>query len=45
MVELTNSVGLKPRDAVTEVAIKDWESLLWQEPRVGDIDLQGRYQY
>lgn len=40
MMELAHSVGLKPRDAIMEVAVEDGESLLWQEPSVGDVHLQ-----
>jgi hypothetical protein len=39
VMELTDCVGLKPRDAVSEIAIKDGESLLWQKPCVGNVDL------
>jgi hypothetical protein len=39
-MELTHCLGLKPRDAVPEITIKDRESLLWQKPCAGNVDLQ-----
>jgi len=42
VVKLTHCVGLKPRDAVSEITVKDGESLLWQKPGVGNVDLQNK---
>ena len=42
VVKLTHCVGLKPRDAVSEITVKDGESLLRQKPCVGNVDLQSK---
>jgi len=42
VVKLTHCVGLKPRDAVAEITVKDGESLLRQKPCVGNVDLQSK---
>jgi hypothetical protein len=42
MVKLTHCVGLRSRDAVSEISVKVGESLLRQKPPVGSVELQSK---